>query len=187
MPTIQYIRESSGAVASEIDLVGVEKRPADWIQAVAGGAITIRDGSGTSVALANVGAGESIPGPIRAIVSSAGKVRYGTGAMPSPAMSTAATAAAASAAAAAASATAASFTYLDVTLIAGTKTQASGVTLTNAKLVGAPLLKTLGGSPGAQILAAISGNNVVLTSKADDGSTQTADTSTYTVSISGAA
>ena len=79
-----YFRESGGAVASAIDLIAVEGRPADWIQAVAGGQIVFKDGTGTQVTIASAGVGDVFPGPIRNIVSSAGKIRYGTGPLPQP-------------------------------------------------------------------------------------------------------
>lgn len=193
MAEVHYFRESSGAVSSEINLVSVEKRAADWLQSVAGGQIVLKDGAGTSVTIANAGVGEVFRGPFRAIVSSAGKVRYGTGNGPD-AFTTAGAGAAASASAAAtsasnaaASASAAAITNLDVTLIAGTKTQASGGTLTTAKIVGTPRLKTLNATPalGVQILVSISGNSVVCTAYKADGTAEIADVATYTVSLAG--
>jgi hypothetical protein len=101
-----FLRETDGAVASPIIITTVEKEPAEWLQAVAGGQIVLKDGTDTTVTIANAAAGEVIRGQIRSITSSAGKVRYGTGVGPLPAPSVASEAAA-SATAAATSATAA--------------------------------------------------------------------------------
>ncbi len=106
MSEIKFIRESAGAVASAIDIVGTLKKAADWVQAVAAGTVTIKDGGDATVSL-TLGVGEAVPGPIREIVSSTGVIRYGTGPLPVAALNTAAGAAATSEANAAASATAA--------------------------------------------------------------------------------
>lgn len=106
-----YIRESGAAIVSPIDLIAVNGRPADFIQAVAAGTVVIKDGTDTAVTLV-LGAGDVIPGPIRTITSTTGSVRYGTGPLPIPgptsAASASASAASTSATAAAASATTAS-------------------------------------------------------------------------------
>lgn len=115
--THKFYRKTPGAVSSPINIVDVEGTWADWIQAVAGGQIVFTDGSGT-VVTDSFGAGDVIPGPIHAITSSAGAIRYGTGPMPIPGptaasagsatnAATSETNAAASATAAASSATAA--------------------------------------------------------------------------------
>ncbi|HEY8925063.1 MAG TPA: hypothetical protein VIU64_11835 [Polyangia bacterium] len=73
---------------------------------------------------------------------------------------------------------------LDVTLVSGTKTQASGKNLSAASVV-AVLLKTPSGATG-QCTATISGNNVAVTSFKADATANTTDTSTYTVMLIGA-
>ena len=97
----KYFRESAGAVSSPINLVTVEGGEADWIQAVAGGAIAWKDGTGTATGVSAAGAGDVFPGPIREVTSSAGKVRYGTGPLPVPGPTAAASASATAAAASA--------------------------------------------------------------------------------------
>lgn len=96
-----FFRETAGAVAAPINVITAEGRAADWIQSVAGGSIVFTDGSGASVTIASAGAGDSFPGPIRAITSTAGKARYGTGPMPIPGPTAAASASATAAAASA--------------------------------------------------------------------------------------
>jgi hypothetical protein len=78
--------------------------------------------------------------------------------------------------------------FVDVTLVSGTKTLASGLDLSGASIVGAPRLKALNSTPvlGAQILSSISGNNIVLTSYTAAGAAATTDVSTWTVCLSGA-
>lgn len=73
------------------------------------------------------------------------------------------------------------------TLVAGTKTVASGKTLTNAKILGDPYLSALNATPaaGAAVMVSISGNNVVFTSITALGTTATTDVSSYVVSLVG--
>ncbi len=80
------------------------------------------------------------------------------------------------------------FVEVAVALIGGTRTIASGYDLTYAKIAGAPRLTALNASPalGAQIMAAISGNDLVLTSYSVLGAAAVTDVATYTVSLTGA-
>lgn len=75
-----------------------------------------------------------------------------------------------------------------MTLVGGTKTQASGKTLTSAQIVGQPYLVSTNGSLalGAQLQCSISGNNVVVTSYTALGIALGTDVGTYLVSIVGA-
>ena len=72
---------------------------------------------------------------------------------------------------------------LDVTLVGGTKTQASGADLSEAVIVGC-YLKTPATACGFPA-PSISGNNVVITSYAANATQAATDASTYTVILAG--
>ncbi len=74
-------------------------------------------------------------------------------------------------------------TLLDVTLVGGTKTQASGADLSVAKIVGV-YLKTATTAVGSPV-ASISANNVIVTSYAAGAVQAVTDASTYTVALVG--
>lgn len=76
---------------------------------------------------------------------------------------------------------------LDLTLVAGTKTLASGKDLTNATLLSCTL-KTPNTACGAPVVTFVAGanGNVTVTSKTDAAATATTDVSTYTCVFAGA-
>lgn len=78
----EFFKETPGAVSSSLDIVQTQGRPADWIHATVDGGMTWRDGTGNPTGVAAAGVGDVFPGPIRSILTSAGKVRYGTGPLP---------------------------------------------------------------------------------------------------------
>lgn len=141
-----FYRVHAGAVVTLINIVSALGNPADWAQSVAGGAVSWKDGTDTTVS-DTFGAGDVIPGPVRAIVSSAGSIRYGTGEFPIPgptaagsasasAADTSATAAASSATAAASSATTAGTSATNAATSA-TNAAASAVTAAAKATAGA--------------------------------------------------
>ncbi len=72
---------------------------------------------------------------------------------------------------------------LDVTLVGGTKTQASGSDLSQAIIIGVRL-KTATTAVGSPV-ATISGNDVIVSSYAANASAAATDASTYTVTLAG--